>query len=665
MDLSLDQRSVNAIRMLSVDQINRANSGHPGITLGAAPMAYRLFTDYLRQNPADPTWTNRDRFILSAGHGSALLYSLLHLSGYAITIEDLKNFRQLHSKTPGHPEVNHTPGVEATTGPLGQGIANAVGMAMAEVHLAALFNKENYPVVDHYTYSLVGDGDLMEGVSAEAASLAGRLGLGKLIVLYDSNHVCLDGKTEVVFTEDVAKRFAAYGWQVLQVADGNDLSAISAALQEAQADKKRPTLIEITTIIGYGSPEAGTSKVHGAPLGVENTKKLRNFLGWKEEPFVVPADVYQNFQEKVADRGAQAQKDWEKLFSDYEQAYPDLSARYQEAFSGKVQLQTEDLPSWSPEDKAIASRSSSQAVIQALAKAIPSFWGGSADLSGSNKTTIQGDGAFRVDQDRDRNIYYGVREHAMAAINNGIALHGGSKIFGATFFVFSDYLRGAVRVAALSKLPITLVLTHDSIAVGEDGPTHEPIEQLAAWRAMPNLDVLRPADANEVAQAWRLAVESQDHPTLLVLSRQNLPNLPQTKELAPEGVERGAYVLSKAQGEPTGILLATGSEVSQAILAQEELAKEGIYVNVVSMPSLDRFEAQDQAYQDAVLPPELTKRLSIEAGVTFGWERYLGPEGRALGIDRFGLSAPGDLVQKELGMTAENIVKTYKHYFAN
>lgn len=662
---SIEQLAIQTIRMLSVDQINKANSGHPGLPLGAAPMAYTLWTQFLRQNPKNPSWSNRDRFVLSAGHGSALLYSLLHLSGYDLSLDDLKQFRQLNAKTPGHPEVHHTPGVEATTGPLGQGFANGVGMAMAEAHLAAKFNHDGETLVDHDTYVLCGDGDLMEGVSAEAASLAGRLKLGKLIVLYDSNDICLDGETQQVFTENVAERFRAYGWQVLDVADGNDTEAIAEAIREARADKEHPTLIEVHTVIGYGAPKAGTNSVHGAPLGEEATESLKKTLGWDYPAFTVPEEVKAHFTDAVMKRGEEEERAWQERFDRLAEKDPDLAQAYIDAFAGKLPENWEkELPSWKEGDKAEATRATSHTVIQAIAKAVPNFWGGSADLSSSNKTQIGGEGAFRVEDDANRNIWYGVREFAMAAINNGIALHGGTKVFGATFFVFSDYFRGAARVAALSKLPVIYVLTHDSVAVGEDGPTHEPIEQLASWRAMPNMDVIRPADANETAQAWHLAMESTDHPTMLVLTRQNIPVLPRSNEKAEEGVARGGYVLSPSKKDtPDGILIGTGSEVQLLVEAQKILAEDGIDVSVVSLPSTMRFDQQDAAYREKVLPSAVRNRLSLEAATTFGWERYVGLDGIALGIDRFGLSAPAEEVLRELGITTQAVVKAYRDTF--
>lgn len=652
-----DQLTVNTLRMLSVDMINKANSGHPGLPLGAAPMAHTLFSRVMVQNPKNPSWPNRDRFILSAGHGSALLYSLLHLSGFALSLDDLKAFRQLGSKTPGHPEYGHTPGVEATTGPLGQGLAMAVGMAMAEVHLAGLYNEDQYPIMDHHTYFLCGDGDLMEGVSQEAAALAGHLKLGKLIGLYDSNHVSLDGPLSLSTTEDTGKRFEAYGWQVLHVQDGNNLDAIEEALKEAKKETDRPSLIEINTTIGYGAPDQGSSKVHGSPIGEEGRAVLAKNLSWERAPFDLPKEAYDLYEE-VAQKGEEREKNWKRLFEAYEKAFPEKARLFQDTFAGKLpEGWDKNLPVFHPEDKAQASRASSYQMIQQIAKACPSFWGGSADLSGSNKTDIQDSFAFRLEKDAGRNVNYGVREFAMAAINNGIALHGGSKIFSATFFVFSDYMRAAVRLAALMKLPVIFVCTHDSVAVGEDGPTHEPIEQLSSWRAMPGLDVLRPADANETVQAWRLAMESKDHPTMLVLTRQSLPNLKETPERAKEGVEKGAYVLSPANGEAEGLILATGSEVSKALEAQKILEEKGHAYGVISMPSFFRFDQQDSAYQESVLPFALRRRISFEAGSTLCWGKYVGLDGLSVGIDRFGLSAPGDIALSQLGMTAENLVE--------
>jgi len=662
MSQTIDQLAITTIRTLSIDAIEKANSGHPGMPMGAAPMAYTLWTKFMNHNPSNPTWFNRDRFVLSAGHGSMLLYSLLHLSGYDVTMEDIKQFRQWGSKTPGHPEYGHTPGVEATTGPLGQGIAMAVGMAMAERHLAATYNKENFEIVNHYTYAICGDGDLMEGVASEAASLAGHLKLGRLIVLYDSNDISLDGELNLSFSENVGQRFQAYGWQYLRVEDGNNIEEIAAAIAEAQKELNRPTLIEVKTTIGYGSPsKAGTSDVHGAPLGADELKRTKEAYKWTfEEDFYVPEEVYAHFRQVVQEAGAKKEAEWNELFAAYKQSYPELAHQLELAIEGKLPEGWEtNIPVY-PEGKSLATRASSGEVLNAIAKAVPYFIGGSADLAGSNKTLIKGAGNFMPESYEGRNIWFGVREFAMGAAMNGMALHGGVKVFGGTFFVFSDYLRPAIRLAALMGLPVTYVLTHDSIAVGEDGPTHEPIEQLPSLRAMPNLSVIRPADGNETAAAWRLAVESTDRPTALVLTRQNLPTLASTAERAYEGVKKGAYVVSEAEGTPEALLLASGSEVSLAVEAQKALANEGIHVSVVSMPSWDRFEQQPKDYKDQVLPPHVKKRLAIEMAASLGWERYTGDEGDILAIDRFGASAPGEKIMEEYGFTVGNVVQRVK-----
>ncbi len=656
-----DILATNAIRALSTDMVDEANSGHPGLPLGAAPMAYALWSKHVRQNPQHSKWTNRDRFVLSAGHGSAMLYSLLHLSGYDLTLDDVKNFRQFGSKTPGHPEVHLTDGVEATTGPLGQGFANAVGMAMAEAHDAAVYNKDNFNVVDHYTYTLVGDGDLMEGISQEAASLAGHLKLNKLIALYDSNDISLDGPTSKAFTENVGDRFKAYGWEHILVKDGNDLDEINQAIEKAKENKDQPTLVEIKTIIGFGAKNQGTSGVHGAPLGADGSILAKENIGWTYDRFEIPQEAYDRFKEVVADRGQAAEDEWNKLFEDYKAAYPELAAQYERAYAGKLpEGWANSLPVYEVGDDAAASRKTSQAAIQEIGKVIPEFWGGSADLSSSNNTMNDADEEFQPGSYHGRNIWYGVREFAMAGAMNGIALHGGSKPYAGTFFVFSDYLRPAVRVAAISQLPVTYVFTHDSIGVGEDGPTHEPVEQLASFRAMHNVNVIRPADGNEVGVAWKLALESEDTPTMLVLTRQNLPVLEGTKEKAEEGVRKGAYVISPAQGDQEGILIATGSEVSLAVEAQAKLAEEGVHVSVVSMPSQELFDAQDEAYKESVLPANITKRVAVEMGASFGWAKYTGTHGAIVGIDRFGASGKGDLIQEEYGFTAENVANTYK-----
>lgn len=657
----VDQLGVNTIRTLSMEAIQKANSGHPGLPMGAAPMAYALWTKHLKVNPATSTnWVDRDRFILSAGHGSALLYSILHLAGYKVSTEDLQNFRQWDSKTPGHPEVHHTDGVEATTGPLGQGISMAVGMAMAEAHLAAKYNVDDFNIMDHYTYAICGDGDLMEGVSQEASSMAGHLKLGKLIVLYDSNDISLDGPTSKAFTENVGARYEAYGWQHILVKDGNDLEAINEAIEAAKAETEKPTLIEIKTIIGYGAPKEGTSAVHGAPLGAEGIEAAREVYGWDYPAFTVPEEVAARFKEEIQDKGAEAEASWDEAFAKYKEAHPRLAAEFEAAFAGELpENWDEALPAYEV-GSSQASRVSSKEAIQAIAGKVPFFWGGSADLSSSNNTMIAGAADFEPGHYEGRNIWFGVREFAMAAAMNGIQLHGGTKVYGGTFFVFTDYLRPALRLSALQKAPVTFVLTHDSVAVGEDGPTHEPIEQLASVRCMPNVQVIRPADGNETSAAWKIAMETQDAPTVLVLSRQNLPVIEGTKENAKADVAKGAYVISKSDKEiPDGLLIATGSEVNLAIEAQKSLKEQGKDVTVISMPSFDLFEKQDEAYKESVLPKAVTKRVAIEAASPFGWERYVGSEGKVIGIDHFGASAPGGFVLEQFGFTVENVVDTF------
>ena len=660
-----DQIAVNTIRALSVDQIEKANSGHPGLPMGAAPMAYALWAGHLHVNPQDADWINRDRFVLSAGHGSAMLYSLLHLSGFDLSIEDLKNFRQAGSKTPGHPEYRHTQGVEATTGPLGQGIAQAVGMATAQEHLAALYNTDEFPILDHYVYALVGDGDLMEGISYEACSFAGRQKLGKLIVLYDSNNISLDGDLDQAFTEDIKGRFEAQGWHYQKVTNGNDLNQISQAIDKAKHVQDQPSLIEIKTVIGYGSPNQGTSKVHGAPIGQEAWTKTKEIYKYTQEAFVVAEEARALFQEKVIDRGQKAYRAWQDLFAKYEGAHPELASSLKAAFAGELPSNYDEAMTFANvADKAEASRATSGRAINAIAQSVPYFWGGSADLSGSNKTMIKDTEDFMPESRRGRNIWFGVREFAMAAMMNGIQLYGGSKIYGGTFFVFSDYLKAAVRLSALSKLPVTYVLTHDSIAVGEDGPTHEPIEHLAAFRAMPNLNVLRPADVNETMVAWKVALESKETPSLLVLSRQNLPVLANTQEKAENGLRKGAYIISpEADGDLQGILIATGSEVALAIEAQALLKKAGYNVRVVSMPCQNLFDQMDPTYREEVLPSAVRQRMSIEMGAGFGWERYVGLDGVVYSIDRFGASAPGDQVVEDYGFTAEKVSQAFQDSF--
>ncbi|MGX7203639.1 transketolase [Enterococcus pingfangensis] len=657
----IDQLGVNTIRTLSIEAIQKANSGHPGLPMGAAPMAYALWTKHLNINPATSlNWPNRDRFILSAGHGSAMLYSLLHLAGYQVTIDDLKSFRQWESKTPGHPEYQHTDGVEATSGPLGQGISTSVGMAMAEAHLAATYNRDSFNVMDHYTFALCGDGDLMEGVSGEASSMAGHLKLGKLVVLYDSNDISLDGPTSKAFTENVGARYEAYGWQHILVEDGNDLAAISKAIDEAKAETEKPTLIEIKTVIGFGAPKEGTSAVHGAPIGQDGIAAAKAVYGWEYPDFTVPEEVAKRFKEEINDKGAKTEAAWDAMFANYEKAHPELAKQFKTAFAGELPENWEEALPVYEEGTAQASRVSSKEAIQAIAKAVPNVWGGSADLSGSNNTTIANEAEFQPGSYEGRNIWFGVREFAMASAMNGIHLHGGTRVYGGTFFVFTDYLRPAVRMSAIQNLPVVYVLTHDSVAVGEDGPTHEPIEQLASVRCMPNVQVIRPADGNETSAAWLKALETKNKPTILVLSRQNLPVLPNSKNTAKEGVAKGGYVISKAESNtPDGILIATGSEVNLAVQAQKELKAQGKDVSVVSLPSFDLFEAQDEAYKESVLPKAVTKRVAVEAASPFGWERYIGTEGKMIGIDHFGASAPGDYVLEQFGFTVENVVNTF------
>ncbi|WP_058307725.1 transketolase [Gracilibacillus massiliensis] len=661
-----EQMSINAIRTLSIDAIEKANSGHPGLPMGAAPMAYTLWTEHMNHNPKSSKWFNRDRFVLSAGHGSMLLYSLLHLSGYDVSIDDLKGFRQWDSKTPGHPEVHHTDGVEATTGPLGQGIAMSVGMAMAEKHLAAKYNKDNHNVVDHHTYAIVSDGDLMEGISHETASLAGHLKLGKLIALYDSNDISLDGELNKSFSENVEDRFKAYGWQVIRVEDGNDTKAISKAIEEAKQNQDQPTLIEVKTVIGYGSPnKSASSASHGAPLGTDEVTLTKEYYKWEHEDFHVPDEVYQDFNKKIVEKGKEVEQKWNELFDSYKKAYPEIGKELDDAINKKLpEGWDKNLPVYEAGKDEAATRATSGEVLNAIADAVPSLFGGSADLAGSNKTNINNAGDFSAATPDERNIWFGVREFAMAAALNGMALHGGLKVFGGTFFVFSDYLRPAVRLSAIQNLPVTYVLTHDSIAVGEDGPTHEPVEQLAAFRAMPNLSVIRPADGNEVQAAWRLAIESTDQPTALVLTRQGLPTLDGTAENAYEGVKKGGYVVSPASKEtPDAILVATGSEVQLAVKAQAALKEQGKDVSVVSIPSWDRFDKQDASYKESVLPKAVTKRVGIEMASSLGWERYVGIEGKTITIDTFGASANGNKIIEEYGFTVENVVKHVNELF--
>ena len=661
-----DQLAINTIRTLSIDAIEKANSGHPGLPMGAAPMAYTLWTKHMHHNPSNPQWFNRDRFVLSAGHGSMLLYSLLHLGGYDLPMEEIKKFRQWGSLTPGHPEYRHTDGVEATTGPLGQGIGMAVGMAMAEKHLAAKYNKPGFEVVDHHTYALCGDGDLMEGVAAEAISMAGHLQLDKLVVLYDSNDISLDGDLNMSFTENIQKRFESYGWNYIRVEDGNNIGLVSKALEDAKGNVGGPTIIEVKTVIGYGSPnKSGKSDSHGAPLGEDEMKLTKEYYKWTfEEDFHVPEGVYETFKEAADTLGAQKEQEWNKLFEQYEAEHAALASELKDAIDRKLPADFEQsLPTYE-EGSSLASRAASGDAINAIAEVLPALFGGSADLAGSNNTTIKGSDAFLPSNYAGRNIWFGVREFAMGTALNGMALHGGLHVYGGTFFVFSDYVRPAIRLSALMGVPVTYVFTHDSVAVGEDGPTHEPVEHLAALRAIPGLSVIRPADGNETAAAWNMAVSSEKTPTALILSRQNLPTLPKSAELAMEGVAKGAYVVSPATKEKAdAILLATGSEVNLAVAAQKQLKEEGIDASVVSMPSWDLFEKQDAAYKESVLPKDVKKRLGIEMGVSLGWHKYVGDEGDILAIDTFGASAPGNIVIEQYGFTEENVVAKVKALF--
>ena len=651
--------SVNAIRFLGVDAINQSNSGHPGVVMGAAPMGYTLFTRQMHVNPEVPNWINRDRFVLSAGHGSMLLYALLHLSGFKdLSIEELKQFRQWGSKTPGHPEFGHTVGVDATSGPLGQGIAMAVGMAQAERFLASRYNKEGFPIFDHYTYVIAGDGCFMEGVSAEASSYAGLQKLDKLIVLYDSNDINLDGETKDSFTEDVRARYEAYGWNTEFAQDGTDIEAINAAIESAKASGK-PSLIEVKTIIGHGAPnKQGTNGVHGAPLGPDETAAARENLGWNHAPFEIPKEVYADFKENTVDRGRQAYDTWVALVDEYKQSYPELGSELARILEGKdaVEFQFSDFPAVE-NGYSQATRNSSQDALNAIADKVPTFLGGSADLAHSNMTYIKSEGLQDDEHRLNRNIQFGVREFAMGAILNGMSLHGGLRVYGGTFFVFSDYVKAAVRLSALQGLPVTYVFTHDSIAVGEDGPTHEPIEHLAGLRAIPNLNVYRPADARETQAAWYQAVTSKSTPTALVLTRQNL-----TVEEGTDfdKVSRGAYVVHETAADFDTILLASGSEVNLAVASAKALESEGYKVRVVSVPSTDVFDAQDQAYKEEVLPNAVRRRVAIEMAASLPWYKYVGLDGAVIGIDTFGASAPAAKIIEEYGFTVENIVETVK-----
>ncbi|MBD2120524.1 transketolase [Trichocoleus sp. FACHB-262] len=658
---SLDELCINSIRFLAIDAVEKAKSGHPGLPMGAAPMAYVLWDRFMRFNPKNPYWFNRDRFVLSAGHGSMLQYALLHLAGYdSVTLDDIKQFRQLDSKTPGHPENFMTPGVEVTTGPLGQGICNGVGLAMAEAHLAGKFNKPDATLVDHYTYVILGDGCNMEGISGEACSLAGHLGLGKLIALYDDNHISIDGSTDVSFTEDVSKRFEAYGWHVLHVADGNtDLDGIAKAIEEAKKVTDKPSFIKVTTTIGYGSPnKANTAGVHGAALGGDEIKLTRENLGWNYEPFEVPQDALNHWR-KAVERGAQLEDEWNQVLAQYRSKYASEAAEFERFISNKLPEGWEkSLPVYTPEDKAIATRQTSEKTLNAIAPALPELIGGSADLTHSNLTYIKVSGDFQKGAYENRNLRFGVREHGMGAICNGIALHNSGLIpYCATFLVFADYMRAAIRLSALSQAGVIYVMTHDSIALGEDGPTHQPIETIASLRAIPNLLVMRPADGNETSGAYKVAVEERKRPTLMALSRQALPQL---NGSSIEGVSKGAYILSGGEGTPDLILLATGSEVQLCVKAAEQLRAEGKNVRVVSMPCWELFDEQDAAYRESVLPKAVTKRLAVEAASSFGWCRYIGSEGDMISVERFGVSAPGNVALEKFGYTVDNVVTRAK-----
>ena len=656
----MSQKSVNAIKVLGVDAINKAKSGHPGVVMGAAPMAYSLFTKHLRVNPKKTDWINRDRFVLSAGHGSMLLYSLLHLSGFEdVSLEEVKNFRQWGSKTPGHPEFGHTKGIDATTGPLGQGISTAVGMALAERYLAAKYNKEGYDLFDHYTYVICGDGDIMEGVASEASSFAAVQKLNKLVVLYDSNDICLDGETKDAFSENVRARYEAYGWNTILVEDGSDVEAVNAAIEQAKKSDK-PTLIEVKTIIGAGSPNRqGTNGVHGAPLGDEETALFRKEIGWENEPFDIPADVYADFKANVADRGENEYTKWEKLYADYKAAYPELAKELEEVLSREdIKRLSKESFSFKNVGEAQATRNSSQDAINSVAAVLPTFFGGSADLSHSNMTFIKGDNLQDDAHRTERNVQFGVREFAMATVLNGLMLHGGVRVFGGTFFVFSDYLKGALRLSALQNLPVTYVFTHDSIAVGEDGPTHEPIEHLASLRTIPNTYVFRPADATETQAAWYLSQKTNDRPTSIVLTRQNLPIL---ENSSFEKVAKGAYVVYETAADFDTILIATGSEVALAIDVARELETDGSKVRVVSMPSVELFEEQSKEYKEELLPLNIRRRVSLEMGNSALWYKYVGLDGLAIGIDKFGASAPANKVIEEYGFTVEAVVEKIKN----
>ncbi|MBN1832640.1 MAG: transketolase [Deltaproteobacteria bacterium] len=657
----LDELCVNTIRMLSVDCVENANSGHPGMPMGAATMAYVLWTRFLRHNPANPEWPDRDRFILSAGHGSMLLYSLLHLSGYDLSLEELKNFRQWGSKTPGHPESHVTAGVETTTGPLGQGFANGVGMAIAERYLGAHFNRPGHEIVNHSIYGIVSDGDLMEGVSHESASLAGHLQLGNIIYFYDDNHITIDGSTELSFTEDRIERFKAYGWHVQRVEDGNDVEGIEAAIRAAQTEKVRPSLVSVRTHIGYGSPQKqDTSSAHGEPLGAEEIKLTKENLGWPVDPaFFIPDEARNHFRQAL-EKGKILEKEWTDRFESYEKSYPELALQWKQWIKGELpEGWDKRLPSFPADAKGSATRGVSGIILNAVAPILPNLIGGSADLAPSNKTFIKGEEVFQSGRFRGRNFHFGVREHGMGSIMNGMALHGGLIPYGGTFLVFADYMRPAIRLAAMMELKVIFVFTHDSIGLGEDGPTHQPVEHLAALRAIPNLTVLRPCDANETVEAWRFALEQKDGPVALALTRQSIPVLDREASSSADGLHYGGYVLRDFTegGDPDVILIGTGSEVHIAMEAADALHEKGIHVRVVSMPSWELFDKQSEAYQNRILPAEVKARVAVEAGITQGWHRYIGEEGEFVGIDHFGASAPYKTLYEKFGLTADRVVE--------
>jgi len=656
---TLQDLSINTIRFLAADAVEKANSGHPGTPMGLAPLAYVLWERFLKHNPKNPEWPDRDRFILSAGHASMLLYSLLFLTGYDVTLEDIKQFRQWGARTPGHPEYGKTPGVETTTGPLGQGFANGVGMAIAERFLAAYFNRNGHTIFDHYIYCIASDGDMMEGVTSEAASIAGNLGLGKLIYFYDNNHITIEGETSLTFSgENVRKRFEAYGWQVLFEDDGNNIEAIARLIEQAQEEKLKPSLIIVRTHIGYGSPKQDTAAAHGAPLGAEDLKLAKQNLNWPLEPsFYVPDEVLNHLREAL-EKGEKADKEWSIRFDAYAKEYPDLAIEWQKFKRGElIDGWDKDLPVFDPKDGSMATRTASGEVLNAVASKIPNLIGGSADLAPSTDTNLKGLGDFSKEDHMGRNLHFGIRELAMGSILNGMFLHGGIIPYGATFLIFSDYMRPPIRLAALMNIPVIFIFTHDSIALGEDGPTHQPIEQLGTLRAIPNMTVIRPADANETREAWRFALTNSRGPVILVLTRQKLPVIDQKKFASANNLTKGAYILSPSNAQAQVILIATGSEVTLALAAQEKLAEKNISSSVVSMPSLELFCAQPKEYRDKVLPLAIKARLVIEAGSPKGWRDYVGLEGDVIGIDHFGASAPGPVVMEKFGFTVENVVK--------